>query len=423
MMADLALGEGYELTGDPLEADVIVVNTCGFIEDAKRESIDAILDLAEARTRGRCRTLVVGGCLAQRYPEELRRGLEEVDHVIGLGQLETLRHILSGAGAGPRTRRRVPFPTARYGRMEDARRHSAYVKVGDGCSRRCAFCAIPQIRGPGRSRSPGSILTEVRHLVRAGVREINLVSQDTSAYGRDLHPPGALTDLLDSLSRVRGLEWIRVLYLYPDRSCPSLIPLMAGPGPVLPYVDLPLQHVTDRMLRIMRRGHGRDHVLSVLERLRRGIEHLTLRTTFIVGHPGETDEDFSALMDFLQEHRPQRIGILRYSAEESTPSASRNDGVSRMLSYRRYRKATALARKILVEHNRALVGTITRVMIQGPSVEGPYLSDARMASQAPEVDGKVVVARAERVFQPGELIDVRIERCMGEDLLAAPAHH
>ena len=419
MMAHLALEEGYELTGDPAEAQVIVVNTCGFIEEARRESVRTILEMAGAKQWGRCRTLVVAGCLAERSAGEIGAELPEVDRVIGLGRLEALRAALAGAEP-PRGRadRRVLFPCAGYGRIVDGPGHTAFVKVGDGCSRRCAFCAIPAIRGPGRSRPLGSILREARDLARAGAREIVLVSQDLTAWGRDLEPRRCLRHLVEQLARIEGLAWIRLLYLYPDRTVLDLAGLLAAGPPVLPYVDLPLQHVTDRMLRIMRRGHGRDRIERLLGTLRDRVEGLTVRTTFVVGHPGETARDFDALLAFFEEHRPERIGLLRYSEEEGTAAATMPGKVARAESYRRWRLAASVAARILLRHNRALRGVHAEVMVDGPSSAGPYLIDARLPSQAPGVDGKVVIARAGRPLSPGELVRVRVRRAMGPDLLA-----
>ncbi|MBW2261250.1 MAG: 30S ribosomal protein S12 methylthiotransferase RimO [Deltaproteobacteria bacterium] len=416
MQADLALTEGFTPTAEPLEAEVIVVNTCAFIEEARRESIDTILEIAEAKIQGRCRNLIVTGCMAERYETELISELPEVDHVIGLGRLEALREALSGRN--PSSRRRILFPSRVHGRMLDGPGHTAYLKIGEGCSRRCAFCAIPSIRGRGLSRSSRSILDEARRLAASGVRELNLVSQDTSAYGRDLSPRTDLASLVARLARIRKLDWIRLLYLYPDRSVLDLVPLLAEDPRVLPYVDLPLQHVTDRMLGLMRRGHGRRHVERLVTTLRRRVPGLTLRTTFIVGHPGETDDDFAALLEFIETHRPERIGLLRYSREEGTAAARMSPKVPPRTSYGRFRKAAALARRVLGEHNRSLAGSRAEALVEGPSISGPYLFDARLASQAPEVDGKTIVAKSGRVLAPGEIVPVRIRRALGEDLLA-----
>lgn len=415
MQAALALEEGLTPTPDPLEAHVIVINTCAFIEEARRESIDTILEIADAKLIGRCRTLIVTGCLAERYGPELRAELPEVDHVIGLGRLEAIRAALRGASS--RSTKRILFPTPTYGRMLERPGISAYLKIGDGCSRRCAFCAIPAIRGPALSRPPGSIVREARRLAATGVRELVLVSQDTAAYGRDLASRTTLHSLLSRLGRIEELAWIRVLYLYPDRSVLDLVPLLTDHPRILPYVDLPIQHTTDRMLRLMRRGHGIRHVERLLSSLRE-IPGLTLRTTFIIGHPGETRRDFDALLRFIETHGPERIGLIRYSDEESTPSSRLRPKVPRRTSYNRFRTAAALARRTLLAHNRSLVGSRPTVMIDGPSTEGPYLFDARLRSQAPEVDGKVIVAKSERVLSPGEIVRVTITRAMGEDLLA-----
>ena len=418
MIAHVALAEGWRLTADPGEAGIVVVNTCAFVEEARRESIDAILGLAGAGKGPGRRLLGVAGCLAERYAADLAASLPEADRVVGLGRLEEIRAVLRGEPSPPGSGPRVMFPGGRYGREAGASPHSRYLKIGDGCSRRCAFCAIPSIRGPALSRGAGPILAEARDLAARGAREICVVSQDSTAWGRDLPGRPGLPGLARRLSRVRQIEWIRLLYLYPSRTVLDLVPLLAGGPPVLPYVDLPMQHVTDRMLGIMRRGHGRAHLDRIVGRLRDAIPGLTLRTTFVIGHPGETERDFEALLGFIEAHRPDRIGLIAYSPEEGTPAERMGGRVPPGEVGRRLGRAGRLARSVLAAKGRALVGTVASVMIDGPSQEGPYLHDARLGSQAPEVDGKVVVAKSPRALRAGEIVRVRIARAMGADLLA-----
>ena len=414
MLGALALS-GYALAERIEDADVAVVNTCSFIESAREESIDAILELAERREGSQLRALVVSGCLPQRYGGELAKELPEVDAFIGTLEFPRIADVLDGILAG-RSRGvyveagRTHLMSERDPRLLIGPAHTAYLKIAEGCSRPCAFCAIPQIRGRFQSRRPESVLAEARQLAEAGVRELNLVAQDSTAYGWDLPGRPGLAPLLRRLDEVDGVEWIRLLYLYPSAISEELIEVLASSRRVLPYVDVPLQHASDRILRAMRRGVTRAKQRQLVERLRGQIPEVTLRTTFIVGFPGETEEDFSELLDFVRECRFERAGIFRYSDEEGTAAEKLPHKVPRDVARTRQRRLGAIQSAIMAEKLSELSGRETTVLVDEAAVGGLR---GRMASQAPDVDGSVLL-RGDA--SPGDLVAVRIGARRGLDL-------
>jgi ribosomal protein S12 methylthiotransferase len=337
---------GYEHVNDAREAEVIVVNTCGFIESAKRESIDTILEMAGHKTDGRCKKLVVTGCLSQRYSGDLEKELPEVDHFLGSSDMPTLSRVLTESA--PRMLVGNPADwviSASDPRTLSTRGRSAYVKIAEGCNRSCSFCVIPNMRGKQRSRRTDDIVREVESLVDRGILEVNLISQDTIAYGRDLADGTTLAVLLKRLAKVRGLKWLRVFYLYPESFDDELFELYSGGHPsLLPYVDMPLQHAADEMLRRMRRGHGGKRLYSLVERMRAEIPGLTFRTAFIVGHPGETEQEFEELLRFVEWAEFDRLGVFRYSDEEDARAFALEGKVSAGDSYRRARKILSVQR-------------------------------------------------------------------------------
>ena len=344
VMLGVAQGAGYAHVDDPADAEVIVVNTCGFIGEAKKESIDAILEMATQKDGGACQRLVVAGCLSQRHPDELARELPEVDHFLGSSDMLRLGEVLAGKAerllvgnpadwlASAATPRTLSTPGA-----------SAYVKIAEGCNRTCSFCVIPELRGKQRSRSPEDVVREVEQLVAAGVKEVNLVSQDTIAYGRDLAGAGAtLADLARRVADVRGIHWVRLFYLYPETLSDELVEVLAGHPRVVKYVDMPLQHAADGMLKRMRRGHGGARLRKVVTTLKKNVPDLTFRTAFIVGHPGETDEEFVELCDFVKWAEFDRVGVFRYSDEESSQSFAIPGKVPARTAGARHRKLMTL---------------------------------------------------------------------------------
>ncbi len=425
MLGTLA-SSGYALAERLEDADVAVVNTCAFIESAREESVKAILDVAELRESGTLRALVVTGCMPQRYGAELAKELPEVDAFLGTGAFPEIARALDAALAGEG--RGVYVEAGRTHLYDDASPrlltgpgHTAYVKIAEGCDRVCAFCAIPGIRGRFQSRRLESLVAEAEALAAGGVREINLVAQDSTSWGKDLPAlPGRgrpkLPDLLRALDAVEGLDWIRLLYVYPSAVTDDLLDAFAGAKRVLPYVDVPLQHGSDRMLERMRRGTTAERQRRLVAKLRERIPGVTLRTTFIVGFPGETDRDFEELLAFVAESRFDRLGIFRYSDEEGTAAYELDAKVPRRVARERYRRLAQLQAGIQAEKLGALVGAEAAVLVD--HAIGAGRARGRLASQAPEIDG-VVFLRG--VAEPGALVRARITGVKGGVDLEAEA--
>lgn len=397
VMLGVADADGYSLVADPTEADVIVVNTCGFIGPAKEESIDTILEMAEHKAHsGGKKKLVVTGCLSQRYSTELAEEMPEVDHFLGSSDMLKLKEVL--AGGAPRML--VGNPAAYTIRAEDRRTlsgpvHSAYVKIAEGCNRTCSFCSIPSIRGKQRSRPLEDIVAEVRHLATRGTVEVNLVSQDTIAYGRDLAGRPTLAQLVRALGDIDELRWIRLHYLYPETLTDELVEVMATHPKVVRYVDMPLQHASDAMLRRMKRGHGGERLRRVVDTVREKIANVVFRTAFIVGHPGETEEDFDELLAFVEWAQFDHVGVFRYSDEENVASHEMDAKVPAKVSAARHRKLMSVQRPIARKKNKARIGQTLEILVEGPSEEHEFVMQGRHAGQAPEVDGVVYLSGAE----------------------------
>ncbi|MDI1433771.1 30S ribosomal protein S12 methylthiotransferase RimO [Polyangium sorediatum] len=418
VMLGVARRAGYDHVPAPEDAEVIVVNTCGFIGEAKKESIDAIFEMAKLKDDGHLQKLVVAGCLSQRHPTEIADEMPEVDHILGSSDMLKLEQVLTGKAE----RMLVGNPADWVIRASDPRTistpgGSAYVKIAEGCNRTCSFCVIPQLRGGQRSRPVADVVAEVEQLVAAGVREVNLVSQDTIAYGRDL-PADArstLAELVRRVADVPGLHWARLFYLYPETITDELVELIAQHPRVVPYIDMPLQHAADGMLRRMRRGHGGERLRKLVTRLRSDIPDLTFRTAFIVGHPGETDEEFKDLVDFVTWAEFDRVGVFRYSDEESSRSADMPDKVTARVASNRYRKLMSLQRRIAHKKNSALIGRELEVLVEGTSDEHEFVQMGRHRGQAPDIDGQVYLSGGEA--RPGEIRRVRITQASDYDLV------
>ena len=418
VMLGVAAAGGWRIVGEPDEAEVIVVNTCGFIGEAKKESIDTIFELAEYKRIGACKKLVVAGCLSQRYPAELSARMPEVDHFLGSSDMMKLADVLSGDVE----RMLVGNPADWLVRSSDPRvltqsRASAWLKIAEGCNRTCAFCVIPQIRGDQRSRTVDDIVAEAERLVDGGALELNLVSQDTVSYGRDLpkHSRVALAELVRRVADVRGVRWVRLFYLYPETIDEALVELLAHHPRVVPYVDMPLQHAADAMLARMRRGHGQGRQRRVVERLRRAIPTLTFRTAFIVGHPGETEAEFDELCAFVEWARFEHAVVFRYSDEETCSASALEGKVAPLVAANRARKLMALQRRIAREKNRALIGRELEVLVEGPSEEHELVMKGRHPGQAPDIDGSVFLSEGEA--HAGEIRRVRIAQASDWDLV------
>ncbi len=415
-MLGVALGEEYQLTADPAEAECIVVNTCGFIGPAKEESIDTILAMGRMKEEGRCEKLVVAGCLSQRYPDDLAKEMPEVDHFLGSSDMLRLGEVLAGGAE----RMLVGNPANYTLRATDPRvlsqgQHSAYLKIAEGCNRTCSFCAIPAIRGKQRSRGVDDIVAEAERLVAGGTLELNVISQDTIAFGRDLDGRPDLATLVRRLGDIAGLRWLRLHYLYPETLTDELVELIAQHPKVVRYVDMPLQHASDAMLKRMKRGHGGTRLRRVVETVRNRIPGVVFRTAFIVGHPGETDEDFKELCEFVKWAEFDRVGVFRYSDEEDTGSFTQTAKVTKKDSAARHRKLMALQRPISRKRNRALVGRRVEVLVDGASDQHEYVLQGRHAGQAPDIDGVVYLSGAE--VRPGEMVTAEITQSADYDLV------
>jgi ribosomal protein S12 methylthiotransferase len=396
---------GYQVVSDPAAAEVIVVNTCGFIGEAKQESIDAILEMAKYKEAGSCRKLVVAGCLTQRYPKELAEELGEVDHFLGTDEVAKVADAIAG-----RTDRLHVAETPRFlyddlaPRRPSMALHTPYVKIAEGCDRPCAFCIIPKLRGPQRSRDPQSVVREARDLVARGARELCLVAQDLTTYGRDL--PGGqpskdssnasddpaipnLEHLLAQLAKVEGVRWIRLHYAYPTAVTDGLLQVMAREPSVAKYLDVPIQHVDDAVLKSMRRGHGSRAVYSLVDRVRAQVPGVTIRSTFIVGHPGETEAAFTRLCDFVREAQLDRVGVFNYSREEGTVAALLPKRIPQKEIDARRKELLRIQRQISKQKMKALRGREIEVLVEGPSDESEYVLMGRHEGQAPEIDGQV----------------------------------
>ena len=423
VMLGMVEREGLRIVGSPDDAQVIVVNTCGFIGEAKQESVDTILEMGRFKEAGSCERLVVTGCLSQRYAGDLARELPEVDSFLGSSDMAKIGAAVRGDQEGNGV---TSTPSWIYDdttpRMASTARHSAYVKIAEGCDRPCGFCIIPKLRGPQRSRTPDSVEREVRALVEGGAVEVNLVAQDLTTYGTDFNDANInLAKLVRRLAQVDGLRWLRLHYAYPTATTDELLAAIAEEPRVAKYVDVPLQHVDDAMLKRMRRGHVGKHVRALVERVRERVPGVTLRTTFIVGHPGETEEAFGQLRDFVAESSFDRVGVFTYSKEEGTHSATLDDeDVPHATAEKRRREIMRLQRGISKKKHKAMVGKEIDVLVDGASDESEYLHEGRHAGQAPEVDGKVFLSLGPGVesLRAGDVVRARVESFADYDLAA-----
>ena len=413
---ELALGlmreHGWDFTADPAEADVLLVNTCGFIESAKQEAIDTIIEMGGYKETGRCRLLVVTGCLAQRYPQALMEAMPEIDLLLGVNQYEQLPRAVDEALAG-RERRMLcgdPMTFCEHRRVLTTPGWSAYVRIGEGCSNRCTFCAIPLIRGDYRSRPEEAILAEVKTLAASGVREHILVAQDTTRWGTDNGGHSRLASLMKKCAAVEGVDWLRVLYCYPDETDEGLLDTIADTPNICAYLDLPIQHINDTLLRRMHRRGTSEDIRRCLRLAReRG---LTLRTSIIVGFPGETEAQFRELLDFVAEAEFDRLGAFTYSPEEDTPAARMPDQIPEEVKQERLDRLMTLQAEISLKRNRARVGETVKVLVTDAK---PGQALGRSEREAPETDGEIRFS-TDRPLTPGEFVRVRITGAQTYDL-------
>jgi ribosomal protein S12 methylthiotransferase len=446
VMLGLAQHEGHRLTRDAADADVLVVNTCAFIDKAKQESIDTILEMAEHKKNGACKRLIVTGCMAERYRDELRAQIPEIDAVLGTSEVPMIVEAI-GALDGGSTRQDPPYtvipllrangqpvgtaeprslPTYLYDantpRMLATPRHYAYIKIAEGCDYKCAFCIIPTLRGHYRSRPLESIVAEAGRLAASGVRELLLISQDTSFYGNDRGERGSLARLLRALDRVDGLEWIRMLYLYPTTIGDDVLEAIAESPKVCRYIDLPLQHASDAVLKRMKRPGTRASYERLLARIRTRLPGVVLRTTFIVGFPGETDSDFAELKSFVDAVGFDHVGAFTYSHEEGTTAHGFADDVPAAVKRRRQAELMRLQKRIVTRAQRKRVGQRVRVLVDGPSADHDLVLRGRLEGQAPDIDPVVYLTDCDpSSLTAGQFVDAEIVASRGYDLVARPA--
>jgi ribosomal protein S12 methylthiotransferase len=408
--SELMLGilneNNYIITEDFAKADIIIVNTCGFILPAKKESIDTILEMAEYKKTGRCQMLIVTGCLTQKYGRELKKEIPEIDEVLGtsdfyrIGNLVNKRFKQESLSTSQES-----FPFEK--RYLTTPEHTAYVKIAEGCDNKCTYCLIPELRGSYQSRPIEEILSEVRYLIARGVKEINLIAQDTTYYGMDLYGEEKLADLLEMIAG-EDIQWIRVLYCYPGRITQKLLDTIALHHNICHYLDIPLQHVDRRILKRMGRKENREFLEDLIFRIRRTVPDIALRTTFMVGFPGETEEEFQTLLDFVRDQNFDWLGAFTYSQEEDTPAALLPDQISEDVKQDRYHRLMALQNRISMEKQKKWIGKTISVIIEGKSSNNPEYFLGRSQYQAPDVDGVVLVKSDNVSLKVGEIVQVKI---------------
>ena len=424
VMLGLLARDGHEITPSQEEAEIIVVNTCGFIQSAKQESIDAILEMAQQKVVGNCRKLIVAGCLVEKYRRDILAQIPEVDAVVGVHEIPRIVNVCSQASKAPTLPQYEPRELYLYDhadpRILTTPGHSAYIKVAEGCDHPCTFCVIPQLRGRFRSRPMHSVLEEAREFAARGVKEINLVAQDTTMYGCDFGNPQGLAELIRKLGRVDGISWIRFLYAYPNRIYNELLKAVSETSTACKYIDAPLQHASSRILKLMRRGGNRHSLTNLLSRIRNAIPGVVVRTTMIVGFPGESEEDFIELMEFTREARFDRLGVFTYSDEDNATSYMLEGRIPEQVKEERKNRLMEQQKGISEEKNQSLVGTTLPVLLEGVSRESEHLWEGRLSTQAPEIDGLVYLNEGitERT-RPGDIVPVRITAAHPYDLVGA----
>jgi ribosomal protein S12 methylthiotransferase len=421
VMLGMLAADGFALTDNPKKAEVVIINTCGFIEEAKQESIDSIIVHGKLKDTGSCRVLIAAGCLAQRYQGDLLKQLPELDGVVGTGEFGKIAEICRDLLAPKKRQQRLWISEPPYlydadaPRLRLGRPHSAYVKIAEGCNRNCAFCAIPLMRGRQRSRPVESIVAEASRLAAEGVKEINLISQDTVNYGVDLGKRHGLVTLLRELVKVKDLRWIRPFYLYPQQVSDELLDLYAGEEKITKYIDMPLQHINDRMLKRMHRLGDRTAITSLVDRIRTRIPGVTFRTAFIVGFPGETEQAFDELRGYVKDAEFDRVAVFLYSDEEDTPAVELDGKVERSVMDERRNEILTVQEAIATGRGQARIGSVMEVLVEGVSEETELLLEGRHEGLAPEIDGVVYINEGSTTA--GELVKVEITDAALYDLV------
>ncbi|MDI3508539.1 MAG: ribosomal protein methylthiotransferase [Clostridiales bacterium] len=414
MLAELA-DKGYAITNDPKEADVIIINTCSFIETAKQESINTILEMASYKETGRCKGLIAMGCLSQQYKEQLLDEIPELNAVIGTGDYHSIGLVIDKILNGDKVAYFEGGDASVEGvekRILSTPPYMAYVKIAEGCDNGCSYCIIPFLRGPYRSRPMEDIVEECKKLVDRGVKEIILIAQDTSVYGRDIYGKPRLAELLHELDNINNVEWIRVLYCYPDYVDDELIEVIAQSRHICHYIDIPIQHINDKILAKMGRRSRSNDIKGVIERLRKRMPDIAIRTSLIVGFPGETDRDFEELRDFVEQYKLDNVGVFTYSQEEGTIAAAMPEQVPEDIKQERYKSIMRVQRKIVLEKNRERIGISYKVLVEGCK-NGVYVGRGYM--HAPEIDG-LIYFTSDKPLNAGQMVYVKITGVKDYDL-------
>ncbi len=423
VMLGIIRDKDFTVTNDPAEADIIIVNTCGFIESAKEESINTILQMSEYKTQGNCRYLIVTGCLSQRYAADLAQNIPEVDAFVGTECFTDIAWVIEQVLNGKKVMHMEKNQTAELQampRMLTTPDYMAYLKIAEGCDNCCSYCIIPKLRGPYTSRPYDEVLAEAKELAAHGIREIIVVAQDTTRYGEDLYGKLMLPQLLKDLNDLDGIEWIRVMYCYPNNFTDELINAFATLPKVCKYVDLPLQHASNRLLSSMNRYDTKEEVEQLLHKLRSAVSGIVIRTTFIVGFPGETDDDFKELKDFVEQQRFENAGVFQYSQEEGTVAGSMPNQIPDEIKENRYHELMALQAEISEELHQEMEGKELTVVIEGFDEENPQLAIARSYREAPEIDGNIFVENAADL-QVGQFVKVRVVQGFTYEMVAEKA--
>lgn len=412
--------KGFEITNNLDEAEVVLINTCGFIGDAKEESIQAILEVAEKKKMGNLKKIIVAGCLAQRYADELIAEIPEIDAVVGTGEIHKIEEIVDIILEDSKIVKCDSFEflaDAGTERILTTNPHTAYLKIAEGCNRRCTYCIIPQLRGELRSRRIEDIVEEAKTLATNGVREINLLAQETTEYGIDLYKKKTLPDLLKELVKVEGIEWIRCYYMFPNSLTDELIQVIKKEPKICKYFDVPIQHISGNILQNMARAKSGDYIKSILNKIRTEIPNATIRTTVIVGFPGETERDFEELKEFIKEFKFDYVGVFKYSREEGTVAYDLENQVPEEIKEKRWAELINLQAEIAEVKNRAMIGRIVEVMIDGISSESEFMLEGRTRGQALDIDGKVLTN--DGTAKQGEIVKVKIEQNFEYDYIGA----
>ena len=409
---------GYNIVSSVSLADVVIVNTCGFIDDAKKESIDEILSVAELKNRGLIKTIIVTGCLAERYKNEVLKEIPEVDAVIGIGANNNIADVVDKAIMGVKTE---DFPNKLLlplngKRIQTTPKYYAYLKVADGCDNRCTYCAIPLIRGKFRSRRMEDILSEAEYLAKHGVKELLVIAQDTTRYGEDIYGKLKLPELLKKLCKIDGIKWIRILYCYPDRITDELIDVISKEEKILNYIDIPLQHCNKRILRLMNRNGDKESLTNLFKKIRQKIPDVILRTTFICGFPGETDEEFNELAEFSKEIKFERMGCFMYSQEEGTPASYMDNQVDNEVKFRRQEILMEEQMRIMEENSIKMLGKTITVLFEGYDDES-NLYFGRSVADSPDIDGRVYFDILDKDVKEGEFLNIKINKFDNCDLI------